>query len=70
MSDNIADVSDLASKHEELFLDLALKHKKPEGPKATGKCLLSGCEEPLSDGRRWCDAEHRELWEFDQRRGK
>lgn len=70
MNENIADQLDLASKHEELFLELAMKNKKPEGPKATGFCLLSGCGEELPEGRRWCDAEHREMWELDQRRGR
>lgn len=31
----------------------------------TGFCLY--CGEPLSKGRRWCDAECRDEWESEQR---
>lgn len=32
---------------------------------ATGECLY--CGEPLADGLRFCDAEHRDGWEYEQR---
>lgn len=31
----------------------------------TGECLL--CEEPVDYPKRWCDAEHRDRWEKEQR---
>lgn len=46
----------------------AIKMRKPEGPVATGRCLY--CDEILDDHRRWCDAEHREHWEKETRRGR
>lgn len=59
------DEFELASEHEQLRRDIALRLRKPIGPEATGVCLH--CETPLSDGRRWCDAECREDWEKRQR---
>jgi hypothetical protein len=44
-----------------------MRMRKPEGPAATGRCLY--CDEILHDQRRWCDAEHREQWEKETRRG-
>lgn len=48
-----SDVSDIATETEHFFLDIALRNRQPEGPKATGRCLF--CEEPLAPGHRWCD---------------
>lgn len=33
---------------------------------STGYCLY--CEEPLPDGRRWCDASCRDEWEKERKR--
>lgn len=59
--DRTADVSDLASQHEQLFLDAALSARKPTGPAACGHC--HNCETPLPEGERWCDADCRTDWE-------
>lgn len=64
----MADEIDLAQEREYLANQNSLRLKKPEGPAATGRCLY--CEEHLPDGHRWCDAEHRELWEQERRRGR
>lgn len=61
-----SDVNDLASNLEVLNTQsaLAVHHAKAsKKPKieATGYCLF--CEEPLEDGRRWCDAECRDDWQ-------
>ena len=70
----MADFADLGADREEkdraLALNvraLALKVRAPEGPSATGMCLC--CGEPLADGLRWCDAECRDVWQAEQRRG-
>ena len=56
----MTDVLDIASENEELSRKKALQFRKPEGPKATGKCLW--CGEELDDGRRWCNADCRDRW--------
>lgn len=63
----MADFADLGADREERDRALALKVRAPEGPAATGVCLC--CGEPLADGLRWCDAECRDTWQADQRRG-
>lgn len=65
----MADQFDLASEYEELErLSCLNKLKSDNQPKAeaTGCCLY--CEEPLPEGRRWCNAECRDEWEKEQRR--
>lgn len=57
----MTDIFDIASELEELRREKALKFRKPEGPKATGKCLW--CGEVLGDGRRWCDKDCCSSWE-------
>ena len=57
----MTDVFDIASELEELRREKAIKFRKPEGPKATGKCLW--CGESLEDGRRWCDRACCAAWE-------
>jgi hypothetical protein len=56
----MADPTDIATEREELARNAALTQRKPEGPQATGRCLY--CDEPLTHGR-WCNAQHRDLWE-------
>lgn len=59
----MADEADQAALHIEATEALALeeiRNRKPEAP-VTGYCLF--CGEDVSEGRRWCDAEHRDLWE-------
>lgn len=63
----MADEADLANSHNETMLSHQLQYRKPVGPQATGFCLLRGCGEPLEEGKRWCSAECREIWELDQR---
>jgi hypothetical protein len=55
------DLSDTATRREELDRDLALRQKKPEGPQPTGACL--NCTAALGEGLRWCDADCRDDWE-------
>ena len=62
------DEIDLAQERDYLAAQNAMRMKKPEGPTATGRCLY--CDEILDDQRRWCDAEHREQWEKEARRGR
>ncbi len=57
----MADMFDLASEREEMDRTIALRVRKPEGPKPTGRCLW--CDEPVEEGRRWCDAGCRTDWE-------
>lgn len=57
---------DIATERSELFLANALRQRKPEGPLATGTCLF--CDEPTAPGQRWCNADHRDGWQKEQRR--
>lgn len=50
----MADEVDHMLEREAIYHEQLLKIRKPEGPKATGFCLT--CEDPLPEGRRWCDA--------------
>lgn len=56
-----ADPIDQACAQEAMFTAAAAAYRKPEGPAATGHCLF--CDEPLEEGRRWCDADCRNGWE-------
>lgn len=56
-------LDDDASLREEQFLEVALKHRKPNGPNSTGRCLY--CNAELSDNRRWCDSWCREDYELE-----
>lgn len=61
----MADIIDHGNETAELFNDVALRHREPEGPKATGYCLNCGQELLPWSGQpqRWCDAECRDDWE-------
>lgn len=63
----MADFADLGAAREQQDLAIALAQRKPAGPAPTGYCLC--CGEAVDDGRRWCDAECRDAWQADQRRG-
>jgi len=62
-----ADVSDQASAYEENLNRVALMNRKPEGPKVSPrKCLTCGSDftqKEMDEGRRWCNADCRDLWE-------
>ena len=60
-AERTADLSDLASQHEQMFLDAALTKRKPLGPTPCGHCF--NCEAPLPPADRWCDADCRADWE-------
>lgn len=64
----MADIVDLANDVVEQTTALKIKEASGSGleVEATGECLL--CGEPLPDGRRWCDAEHRDRWELERKR--
>lgn len=68
MNERIADLSDLATAHEGLFLRAALRGRKPSAPAPCGFCF--NCESPLPAGRRWCDADCRDDWERAERAGE
>lgn len=55
------DIGDQAAAIQERDNLIALQMRKPEGPVATGQCLC--CLEPVTAGRRWCNAECRDEWE-------
>lgn len=64
----MADEIDLAQERDFMARQNALRVKKAEAPAPTGRCLY--CDEILDDHKRWCDAEHRDLWEKETRRGR
>lgn len=59
------DPNDRASEQEEQMREAAMRLRKPEGPKATGKCLC--CDAVLPIGMRWCDSSCRDDWQAEQR---
>lgn len=59
------DLIDQANEVAELHRQIAIDQKKPTGPAASGVCLY--CEEPLTNGRRWCDKHCRDEWENEPR---
>ena len=56
-----ADNLDIAAEREELARKDAIRMRKPEGPQPNGRCHY--CDEIVGDEQRWCNAEHRDLWE-------
>lgn len=63
----MADIIDMANDQAELILkhQLADVARARPGPVATGVCLF--CGEDVEPGRRWCDGDHRDAWEREQR---
>lgn len=61
------DEADLGNEQAERNLALALAKARelPPTAHAVGACLF--CFEPLARGMRWCDADCRDDWEFEQR---
>lgn len=58
----MADEADIAERETSRLLELQLTVRKPEGPRATGRCL--NCDAgPLKADHRWCNAECRDEWE-------
>ena len=62
----MSDIVDTANDHAATLLDAAIRHKRKEGPKPTGKCL--SCDEPLEPPRRWCNKECMEDYEHYNRK--
>lgn len=56
------DAADISQQKEELFSRANLYKSKREivAVKPNGFCLF--CGEPVSENRRWCDAECRDDW--------
>lgn len=59
------DEVDRANDTAQMFLDIALRQRKPPAPEPTGYCL--NCDEPLDGGRRWCDQDCCLDWERRER---
>lgn len=57
----MADDIDLAQPRDAKMLEAQLAVRKPEGPKAKGKCYT--CDAPLPMTHRWCDAQCRDDFE-------
>jgi len=60
----VSDGTDAPAEHAEFFLQRAMLHRKPAGPKATGRCLYCDC--PVAQGLRWCSGDCREDHEVEQ----
>ena len=71
----MADIADWADAQNALALDAALKAARAQAAnderaaqtQSTGYCLFCGAE--LAPPRRWCDADCRDLWERQKKRG-
>lgn len=62
----MADICDVTSDRDELMQPMLLAaSRKPEGPAPTGFCLY--CDEPVGEGRRWCDSDCMGDWQRVQR---
>ena len=57
----MADEIDLAQERDAKMLESQIAVRKPEGPKANGKCHT--CAEPVPTTHRWCDATCRDDYE-------
>ncbi len=64
----MTDEIDHAADEAERYLSEALRQRKPEAPGPTGRCLF--CDEIAGDTQRFCDAECRDMWDRDQKRGR
>ena len=62
---DLADLADCEQIHTDLAIAAARSSSTPE-LKATGSCLW--CEEKVSEGRRFCDADC--AWDYQKRGGK
>lgn len=63
----MADEVDKGNDRAQEMLDDALaKCRKPTGPAPCGFCYY--CNEKVPTGARFCDAECRDDWEYEQRR--
>jgi len=61
----MADTADIADIQNTKALEADIKYRRrPDGPKATGKCLYCNCA--LTPGVRWCDKGCQEDWETEQ----
>lgn len=69
------DIADLADAQNALALDAALKAARAQAAnderqalsQGAGYCLFCGAE--IEPPRRWCDADCRDLWERQRKRG-
>lgn len=48
----------------DMEIDRQYRAAQQPGPVATGECLY--CGEPLPDGARFCNADHRDGWQHEQ----
>lgn len=58
------DDNDQATAFEELRRNLAMAHRKPEGPQPIGVCHF--CGEAVGHGMRWCNRDCMEDWEAEK----
>lgn len=59
---------DRANDEAEQRLADVLRSRRPAGPVADGQC--HHCDEPVASGLRWCNAQCRDGWERELRRGR
>lgn len=56
------DIADQAQLQNELREGARLAYRKPEGPKATGRCL--NCNDVVPKGQKFCDIYCSEDWDY------
>ena len=64
----MTDEIDRAADEAERYLSEALRQRKPEAPGPTGRCLF--CDEIVGDTQRFCDAECRDMWDRERKKGR
>lgn len=66
MNEVISDPLDLASQQEQVQTDMAIKHIQAQADKLEvepdDKCLFCGAKFEKGSKRRWCNADHRDMW--------
>lgn len=61
------DEADKTAERDDLTIREAMRaSKRPTGPVPTGRCLW--CDEIVDDHMRWCNTEHRDFWQREQRK--
>lgn len=65
MADVVDDAQAISDRLHDARIQKLREQADKQTVKSTGRCLY--CDEELQDGRRWCDADCRDIWEKQNR---